>query len=120
MNIEAFREYCLKKKGAVEDYPFNEETLVFKVMNKIFALTPLEKIPLSVNLKCDPEKALELRERYEAVLPGYHMSKKNWITVVMDNSMPDKLFKELIDESYELVVQGLKKSDKIALEAIKQ
>lgn len=119
MNIETFREYCLKKKGAVEDYPFNEETLVFKVMNKIFALTPLEKIPLSVNLKCDPEKAIELRERYEAVMPGYHMNKKNWITVVMDNTIPDNVFKELIDHSYELVVQGLKKADKTALETMK-
>lgn len=119
MNIETFREYCLKKKGAVEDYPFNEETLVFKVMNKIFALTPLEKIPLSVNLKCDPERAIELREMYEAVLPGYHMSKKNWITVILDNTIPDKIIKELIDQSYELVVQGLKKADKTALEAMK-
>ncbi|HEX2866490.1 MAG TPA: MmcQ/YjbR family DNA-binding protein [Ignavibacteriales bacterium] len=119
MDIESFRQYCLKKKGAAEDYPFNEETLVFKVMNKIFALTPLEKIPLSINIKCDPERALELREMYESVLPGYHMSKKNWITVVMDNSMPDKLFKELVDNSYDLVVQGLKKSERIALEALK-
>ncbi|MGE5432173.1 MAG: MmcQ/YjbR family DNA-binding protein [Syntrophomonadaceae bacterium] len=119
MDIEAFREYCLKKKGVIEDYPFNEETLVFKVINKIFALTPLEKIPLSVNLKCDPERAIELRERYESVLPGYHMNKKNWITVIMDNTIPDKVFKELVDHSYDLVVQGLKKQDKIALEAMK-
>ncbi|HEX2962741.1 MAG TPA: MmcQ/YjbR family DNA-binding protein [Ignavibacteriales bacterium] len=119
MNIESFREYCLKKKGAKEDYPFDEETLVFKVMNKIFALTPLEKIPLSVNLKCDPERAVELRERYESVLPGYHMNKKYWITVIMDNTIPDRIFKEFIDHSYDLVVQGLKKSDKMTLEAMK-
>ena len=119
MNVETYREYCLKKKGAIEDYPFNDETLVFKVMNKIFLLTPLEKIPFSINLKCDPEKAVELRERYEAVLPGYHMNKNNWITVIVDNTIPEREIKELTDNSYDLVVQGLKKSDKAALEAMK-
>ena len=83
MNVETIREYCLSKRGAVEDYPFDEETLVIKVMGKMFALISLDSIPLQVNLKCDPEKAIELRERYENIIPGWHMNKKHWNTVVI-------------------------------------
>lgn len=115
MNIEEIREYCLKKKGVTEEFPFDEETLVFKVMSKIFFLVPLEKVPLQINLKCDPEKAIELREEYYSVQPGYHMSKKHWNTVIIDGSIPKKELFEWIDNSYELVVSGLKKSDIIKL-----
>jgi predicted DNA-binding protein (MmcQ/YjbR family) len=111
MNIEQIREYCLNKKGVTEEFPFNEETLVFKVMGKIFFLASLEKVPLQINLKCEPENALELREKYESVLPGYHMNKKHWNTIVNDGSVPPKELLEWIDQSYDLVVGGLKKTD---------
>ena len=108
MNIEEFREYCISKKGVTESLPFDDTTLVFKVMTKMFALGNLEG-PLSVNLKCDPEKAIELREEYEGINPGYHMSKVHWNTIEMDGSVPIKLVTELIDHSYDLVVAGLTK-----------
>jgi predicted DNA-binding protein (MmcQ/YjbR family) len=111
MNIEQIREHCLKKKAVTEEFPFNEETLVFKVMGKIFLLASLESIPLQINLKCGPEKAIELREEYESVQPGYHMNKKHWITVTIDGSIPAKHISEWIDNSYNLVKIGLKKSD---------
>jgi predicted DNA-binding protein (MmcQ/YjbR family) len=110
MNIEQIREYCLKKKGVTEEFPFDEETLVFKVAGKIFLLASLESIPLQINLKCDPEKAIELREEYESVQPGYHMNKKHWNTIIIDGSVPAKLVFEWINDSYNLVVAGLKKS----------
>jgi len=109
MNIEQIREHCLKKKGVTEEFPFDEETPVFKVMGKIFLLASLEKIPLQINLKCDPEFAVELRERYDTVLPGYHMNKKHWNTVTIDNSISPKEVLEWIDHSYELVVNSLSK-----------
>ena len=109
MNIEELREYCMDKKHVTESFPFDNETLVFKVMNKMFALTGINNNPLSVNLKCDPEKAVALREEYSCVLPGYHMSKQHWNTVVIDGSVPDKLVKEWIDESYNLIVASLPK-----------
>ena len=93
---------------ATEGFPFDETTLVFKVAGKMFALTDLEG-DFSVNLKCDPELAVELRERYTCVLPGYHMNKKYWNTVLIDGSVPDKLLREWIDHSYEKVVEGLPK-----------
>jgi predicted DNA-binding protein (MmcQ/YjbR family) len=111
MNIDQIREYCLKKKGVTEEFPFDEETLVFKVAGKIFLLASLESIPLQINLKCDPEKAIELREEYESVQPGYHMNKKHWNTIIIDGSVPAKLVLEWINDSYNLVVAGLKKSD---------
>ncbi|MBA4318337.1 MAG: MmcQ-like protein [Flavobacterium sp.] len=103
MNLESTRIYCLKKKGVTESFPFDEETLVFKVMNKMFCLTTLTP-PHWINLKCDPEKAIEHREEYESVTPGYHMNKKFWITVQLDGSVPSKVLQKWIDESYELVV----------------
>lgn len=108
MNIEEFRDYCLSKKGVTEEFPFDQVVLVFKVKGKMFALTDTDEFE-SINLKCDPEIAAELRERYPAVLPGYHMNKKHWNTLLMDGSLPDKLIKKWIDDSYELVVKGLPK-----------
>ena len=111
MNIEQIREYCIRKKGVTEEFPFDEETLVFKVAGKIFLLASLESIPLQINLKCDPEKAIELREEFESVQPGYHMNKKHWNTMIIDGTIPAKKILEWIDDSYNLVVSGLKKSD---------
>jgi len=106
MNIEEFREYCILKPGVTEEFPFNETTLVFKVMGKMFALTNLDG-EWSLALKCDPEKAIELREQFPAIQPGYHMSKVHWNTVIMDGSLSRKLIMELIDHSYQLVVDKL-------------
>jgi predicted DNA-binding protein (MmcQ/YjbR family) len=112
MNIETICEYCLSKKGAEEAYPFDEETLVFKVGGKMFALIPLEKIPLQINLKCDPEKAIELREQFEDIRPGWHMSKMHWNTVTLEGSIRWNDLKDWIDHSYDEVVKGLKKSER--------
>ncbi len=109
MNIEEYRAYCIDKKGVTEEFPFDDHTLVFKVMGKMFALIALERLPLQTNLKCNPERAIELREEYDGVIiPGYHMSKKHWNTVFLDNLSP-VFIKELVDESYNLVVSGLTK-----------
>ena len=117
MNLETFRKHCLTKKGVTEEFPFGEETLVYKVMGKMFALTDLESFE-SVNLKVDPEKGEELREKYSAVQPGYHMNKKHWITVLIDGSIPDKKLLEWVDNSYQLVAAALTKSQKSALESM--
>jgi len=106
LDLENFRKYCLNKKGVTEEFPFGEQTLVYKVMGKIFAITSFD-IPFRVNLKCDPETAVELRERYEEVLPGYHMNKKHWNTVIFDGMIPEKLLKEMTDDSYDLIVKSL-------------
>lgn len=115
MNKESFREYCLSKKAVSESFPFDESTLVFKVAGKIFALTSLDKPEFSVNLKCDPEWALELRETYSCITAGYHMNKKHWNTVLIDGSLRPELFKKLIDHSYDLVIKSLTK--KVRFEA---
>jgi len=117
LDIIQLREYCLSFKGATEDFPFNEDTLVFKVMGKMFALVGLEKWEMgnpSINLKCDPEKAIELREKYpEEIYAGYHMSKKHWNTVVINGSqLTEKQIKHFINHSYELVVSKLTKKQK--------
>lgn len=106
MNIEELREYCITKKGVTEGFPFDEVTLVFKVGGKMFALTNLDGEP-RVNLKCDPEKTIELREHYAEVVPGYHMNKLHWNTVYMNGSLPENLLKELIDLSYNLIFASL-------------
>jgi predicted DNA-binding protein (MmcQ/YjbR family) len=103
MNIESLREYCLSKPGAEETMPFGPDTLVFKVNGKIFLLTGMDDEPLSFNVKCDPDKAIELREQFACVLPGYHMNKKHWNTIIVDGSVPSKQIKEWIDDSYSLV-----------------
>ena len=112
MNIEEIREYCLSKGGVTEGYPFDEKKLVLKLMDRMFALISLEKIPLQLTLKFDPEQAIEFREKYESVLPGYHMNKKQWNTIIVDGSVHFKEIKNWIDNSYALVVQGLKESDR--------
>jgi predicted DNA-binding protein (MmcQ/YjbR family) len=112
MNIETIREYCLRKKGVTEEFPFNETTLVFKVMNKMFLLASLDSVPLRINLKCDPEKAIEMREKYDSVEPAYHMNKTHWNSIIIDRTIPDKEILTWIDDSYSLVVSGLKKADR--------
>lgn len=112
MNIEEFRNYCMRKKGVTEEFPFDEVTLVFKVMGKMFALSGLERQPVQVNLKCDPEWAIELREEYDGtIISGFHMSKKHWNTVEI-HQLPQDFMVELIDHSYDLVVQSLPKKVK--------
>ena len=118
MNIEEIRDYCLAKPGVTEGFPFGEDVLVFKVMNKMFALTGLDGVPPYVNLKCDPERAIELRAQYEDIQPGYHMNKAQWNSVYFTRGIPKALVLELIDHSYTLVVQGLKKKDREALDAM--
>ena len=112
MNIEQFYEFCLAKKGVTEHFPFDEDTLVFKVGGKIFCLTSLKKWEEgdhSINLKCEPQRALELRAEYEAVEPGYHMSKIHWNTITFNSDVSDKMLLELINHSYELIFKSLTK-----------
>src|SRR6058998_3051975 len=109
MDLEEFREYCLAKGGVTEGTPFGETVLVFKVAGKMFALAALDEIPATVNLKCDPDVALELRDQYEQVRPGYHMNKRHWNTVEINSGVPEVELRKMIDHSYELVVQGLPK-----------
>jgi predicted DNA-binding protein (MmcQ/YjbR family) len=112
MNLEAYYEYCLSKKGVTEHFPFDEDTLVFKVGGKMFALSSLkqwEKGEPSVNLKCDPERSEELRAEYDEIKPGYHMSKVHWNTISLNHEVSDALVKELIGHSYELVFKSLTK-----------
>ncbi len=112
MNIEQLREYCLSKKNTEESFPFGPDTLVFKVGGKVFFLLTLDNEDLRFNVKCEPEKAVDLREQFPCVLPGYHMNKKHWNTIMADGSVPDKLLKEWIDHSYQLIVAGLPKKIK--------
>lgn len=109
MNSEEIRFYCIQKNAVEESFPFDDTTLVFKVGGKIFLLLSLTGDPVQFNVKCDPEKAVELREAYDNVLPGYHMSKKHWNTIICDGSVRDKMIKEWIDHSYELVFTSLPK-----------
>ena len=119
MNIESFRNYCLSKPGTTEEFPFDENTLVFKVMGKMFALCNVELFE-SINLKCDPDVAVELREKYDgAVLPGYHMHKKHWNTVRVDMGLPDVKIQHWINHSYELVVSKLPRKLKEELKNMK-
>ena len=106
MNIEDYREFCLGLKGVTEDFPFDEQTLVFKVMGKMFSLADVDDFE-SINLKCDPDKALEMREQFPGVKPGYHMNKKHWNTVMVNAGIPDTLLKQWTRDSYDLVVAGL-------------
>ena len=108
MNIEEFRDYCMTMKGVTEKFPFDESTLVFYIGGKMFCLTDVDTFDF-INVKCDPEKAIELREQYPGVLPGYHMNKKHWNSLLMNGSLPANLVREWIKDSYELVVAGLSK-----------
>ncbi len=112
MNIEDIRTYCLSKKGSSESFPFDDDTLVFKVLDKIFALTGITSDPLSINLKCEPERTNELREQYPCVAPGYHMNKKHWNTITLDGSVSNNLVKQWIDDSYNLVLNSLTRKQK--------
>lgn len=112
MNIDIIREYCLSKKAVEETLPFGPDVIVFKVMNKAFLLLPLDTGDLRFNVKCDPDLAIELREQYSCVVPGYHMNKKHWNTIMVDGSVSFKLIKEWIDHSYELVVKSLPKKER--------
>ena len=116
MNIEDFRDYCLLKAGVTEETPFGPETLVLKVGGKIFALTDIDTFG-SVNLKCDPERAVELREAHDYVLPGYHMNKKHWNTVLVETGVSEQQLRELIDHSYGLVRASLPKKQREELAA---
>lgn len=115
MTFGELRDYCASKHGAEETFPFGETVLVFKVAGKMFALTSLDQLPLRVSLKCDPERAVELRERYAAVQPGYHLSKVHWNTVELDGSVPAREVRSWIDDSYDLVVRSLKRAEREAL-----
>ena len=117
MNVEEFREYCLKKKGVTEEFPFDQVTLVFKVMGKMFALAGITNFQ-SINLKCDPEKAVVLRENYDYVRPGFHMNKKHWNTVDMDWRVENELITFWIDHSYDLVAASLTKKLKEELASL--
>ncbi len=109
MNVEELRDYCLSLKGTTESFPFDEFSLVLKVQGKMFALIPLDNPETQIALKCDPEKAIALREEYSAVVPAWHFNKKHWNTVFIDNRLTRKLICEWIDNSYQLVVAGLPK-----------
>jgi len=109
MNIEELREYCLSKPFVEEAFPFDNETLVFKVMGKIFLLCGINSQPIQFNVKCKPEEAIELREQYSCVLPGYHMNKQHWNTIICDGTASKKLIKQWIDNSYQLIVDSLPK-----------
>lgn len=111
MNIEEFREYCLSKKAVSEDTPFGPDTLVFKVLTKVFTLTSIDNPEFRINLKCEPNYAIELRELHDYILPGYHMNKVHWNTIIM-GKVGEKLVKSLIDHSYEQVMKGFSKKEK--------
>lgn len=109
MYIDELRDYCMMKAFTTESFPFDEVTLVFKVMNKMFAIVPLDEEEKRVNLKCEPARALELRDNYEAVQPGWHMNKAHWNTVYLERDLPDKEIRKLIDHSYDLILASLPK-----------
>jgi predicted DNA-binding protein (MmcQ/YjbR family) len=115
MDIESYRDFCLSLPYVTEGFPFDTNTLVFKVKHKMFALTDVNNFE-SINLKCDPEQAVLLREKYDAVLPGYHMSKMHWNTILMDGSISDAMIKQWIKDSFQLVVNTLPKKDRFILE----
>jgi predicted DNA-binding protein (MmcQ/YjbR family) len=117
MNIEEFREYCLTLKGAAESFPFDKTTLVFKVGGKVFCLTDLED-KFSITVKNEPEKNVELREQYSIIKPAFHMNKSHWNMIDIDGTLSDNTIKDLIDESYDLVVQKLSKEEKQKLRSI--
>jgi predicted DNA-binding protein (MmcQ/YjbR family) len=115
MDLEKIRKYCLKKAGVTEGFPFGEEMLVFKAGGKMFCLAALSH-PATLNLKCDPEKAVQLREKYDSVAPGYHMNKTHWNTVTLDGSIPDSEVLSWIDDSYNLILAKLPKSTRVRLD----
>lgn len=115
MTSQQLRAFCLEFNASAEEFPFGPETSVFKVLGKMFALSALDARPLTVNLKCDPDEAVRLREKYDAVVPGWHMNKRHWNTVTV-SGVPDRVLRELIEDSYDLVVAGLPKADRLRLD----
>ena len=111
-DYDSLKAFCLAKKATTDGYPFGEGTLVFRVLGKIFALISEDSDPLRMNLKCDPDDALALRAEHSAIIPGFHMNKKHWNSIILDGSLPDDLVAEMIDHSYDLVVKGMKKADR--------
>jgi predicted DNA-binding protein (MmcQ/YjbR family) len=109
MDASELRRWCLRQPGAIEDFPFGPEPSVFKVAGKMFALSMLDRTPLEVSVKCEPELAVGLRDSYRAIRPGYHLNKRHWNTITLDGSLPDQLVRDLIEDSYELVVSTLPK-----------
>jgi predicted DNA-binding protein (MmcQ/YjbR family) len=118
MTLEDFCAHCLALPGAEETTPFGPEVIVFKVSGKMFATAAPDELPYRVNLKCDPDRALELRDRYEDIIPGYHMNKRHWNTLTLSSRLPNALTLELIHHSYALVVASLTKRDREALSAL--
>ena len=118
MNCEDIREYCISKPGVTEGFPFNDTALVFKVMNKMFALLDLSDESRGLSLKCDPELAIELREKYNEVTPAWHFNKAHWNGIALPGSITDKSLKEWIDHSYEIVVDSLPKAKKQELKRL--
>lgn len=112
IELEDVREYCLLLPEVTEGYPFGEDHLVFKVKDKMFCLMSLEAFPSTMNLKCEPDRAIELREQYDGIAPGYHMNKKHWNTLTLDGSIPDDVVLDLVRHSFDRVVKGLKKSER--------
>lgn len=119
MNYDDFKSYCMQKVGVTETFPFDEETLVFKVSSKMFALTNISKEKFDISLKCEPLLAISLRNEFNAIKPGYHLNKTHWITIDIDGTIEDDKIKFFIDLSYDLVVKGLKKSEKEKLYLLK-
>ena len=109
MDAAALQKWCLGQRGAVEEFPFGPEHSVFKVAGKMFALSALDRTPLAVSVKCEPELAAQLRHSYPAIRPGYHLNKRHWNTITLDGSLPDPLVRDLIEDSYDLVVSALPK-----------
>jgi predicted DNA-binding protein (MmcQ/YjbR family) len=112
MNFDLLNKYLLSKKATASGYPFDDTTLVFKVINKIFALIAEDETPLRINLKCDPDEAQILRGMHKSIIPGYHMNKEHWNTIILDGNLPDELIYKMIDDSYNLVLKGLTKADR--------
>ncbi|MFB7993944.1 MmcQ/YjbR family DNA-binding protein [Streptomyces sp. NPDC056002] len=115
MTPQELRTLCLSFNAAVEEFPFNPDTSVFKVLGKLFALTNLDARPLTVNLKCDPEDAVRLRAEHDAIVPGWHMNKRHWNTVTV-GELPDRMVRELVEDSYDLVVAGLPRAERLKLD----
>lgn len=116
MRASELQQWCLAQRGAIEEFPFGPEHSVFKVGGKMFALSALGRSPLEVSVKCEPELAVQLRASYEAIRPGYHLNKRHWNTITLDGSLPDQLVKDLIEDSYDLVLSGLTKRARAELE----
>jgi predicted DNA-binding protein (MmcQ/YjbR family) len=116
VNAKALRTCCLSHRDAVEDFPFGPEVSVFKVAGKMFALSALDRTPLEVSLKCEPELAADLRNSYAAIRPGYHLNKRHWNTLTLDGSLPDRLVRDLIEDSYDLVVSALPRRTRALLD----